>query len=250
MKPKNNKREVSEMRNKYLQFGIGMIVGGLLCGTTAAAADYLTAAVSSQRFYLNGQSVQFEAYVIHGNNFVKLRDIGQAVDFGVTYDASTNSVYIDPNSHYEQEVTTPAQTAAAPSDLSEESVRATIKALMEQYPTNTLYGAPYVPNNPLDRPYSNCDHCAGWAMKCSDAAFGNLPWRRVMNPRWEDIRAGDLLDWRTGSTGHVVVVLEKRDDLVIVTESGNNNKTRWGGQYPRWWLEEQTDYSLRTRYPQ
>ena len=31
------------MRNKYLQFGLGMIVGGLLCGTTAAAADYLTA---------------------------------------------------------------------------------------------------------------------------------------------------------------------------------------------------------------
>ncbi len=29
------------MRNKYLQFGLGMIVGGLLCGTTAAAADYL-----------------------------------------------------------------------------------------------------------------------------------------------------------------------------------------------------------------
>lgn len=238
------------MRNKYLQFALGMVAGALLCGTTATAADYLTATVSSQRFYLNGQPIQLEAYVIHGNNFVKLRDIGQAVDFGVIYDGSTNSVYIDPNSHYEQEVTTPAQTAAAPSDLSEESVRATIRALMELYPTNTLYGAPYVPNNPFDRPYSNCDACAGWAMKCSDAAFGNLPWRRVMNPRWEDIRAGDLLDWRTGSTGHVVVVLEKRDDLVVVTESGKNDKTRWGGQYPRWWLEEQTDYSLRTRYPQ
>ena len=55
------------MRNKYLQFALGMIVGGLLCGTTAAAADYLTAAASTQRFYLNGQPVQFEAYVIHGS---------------------------------------------------------------------------------------------------------------------------------------------------------------------------------------
>ena len=36
------------MRNKYLQFGVGMIVGGLLCGTTAAAADYLTASPSTQ----------------------------------------------------------------------------------------------------------------------------------------------------------------------------------------------------------
>lgn len=134
--------------------------------------------------------------------------------------------------------------------LTEKSVQETIWGLMELYPTNTLYGAPYVPNNPFNRPYSNCDACAGWAMKCSDAAFGELPWRRIMNPCWEDIRAGDLLDWRTGSVGHVVVVLEKRDDLVIVTESGKNDKTRWGGQYPRWWLEEQTDYSLRTRYPE
>ena len=76
------------MRNKYLQFGLGMIVGGLLCGTTAAAADYLTARPTTQTFYLSGQSIQFEAYEIHGNNFVKLRDIGQAVDFGVTYDAA------------------------------------------------------------------------------------------------------------------------------------------------------------------
>ncbi|MFG6350620.1 MAG: copper amine oxidase N-terminal domain-containing protein [Oscillospiraceae bacterium] len=238
------------MRNKYLQFGLGMIVGGLLFSTTAAAADYLTATVSTQRFYLNGQPVQFEAYAIHGNNFVKLRDIGQAVDFGVTYDGTTNSVYIDPNSHYEQEVQQPAQTATAPSELTEENVRATIRALRDIYPTGTYYPAPYVPNNAFDRPYSNCDACAGWAMLCSDTAFGDLPWQRVMNPRWEDIRAGDLLDWRYGSTGHVVVVLEKTEEYVKVTESGSNNMARWGGQYFRWWLEEQTDYSLRTRYPQ
>ena len=76
------------MKGKYLQFGLGMIVGGLLFSTTAAAAVSLTASPSTQTFYLNGQQVQFEAYEIHGNNFVKLRDIGQAVDFGVTYDAA------------------------------------------------------------------------------------------------------------------------------------------------------------------
>lgn len=71
-----------------------------------------------------------------------------------------------------------------------------------------------------------------------------------MNPRWEDIRAGDLLDWHDGATGHVVVVLEKTAEYVKVTESGRNNMARWGGQYFRWWLEEQPEYSLRTRYPQ
>lgn len=238
------------MRNKYLQFGLGMIVGGLLCGTTAAAADYLTARPTTQTFYLEGEKIELTAYLIGGSNYVRLRDIGQAVDFGVTYDGSTNSVYIDPSAHYEQEVTPPAQTTPAPSALTEDTVRATIRALRDHYPTGSYYPAPYVPNNPLDRPYSNCDACAGWAMLCSDAAFGELPWRRVMNPRWEDIRAGDLLDWHDGATGHVVVVLEKTAEYVKVTESGRNNMARWGGQYFRWWLEEQPEYSLRTRYPQ
>ena len=237
------------MRNKYLQFGLGMIAGALLCGTTATAADYLTATISTQRFYLNGQPIQFEAYAIHGNNFVKLRDIGQAVDFGVTYDASTNSVYIDPNSHYEQEVQESEQTTSSPSGLTEENVRAAIRALRDRYPTCSYYPAPYVPNNPLDRPYSNCDACAGWAMLCSDVAFGDLPWRQVMNPRWEDIRAGDLLDWHDGTTRHVVVVLEKTAEYVKTTESGRGNMVRWGGQYFRWWLEEQPGYTQYTRYP-
>ncbi len=238
------------MRNKYLQFGLGMIVGGLLCGTTAAAADYLTASPSTQTFYLSGQPVQFEAYAIHGNNFVKLRDIGQAVGFHVSYDGSTNSVHIDPNAHYEQEATIPAQTTPAPSALTEENVRAAIVSLWERYPHGTVYETPYRPNNPLDRPFDNCDHCAGWAMKCSDAAFGSLPWRRVDGPQWEDIRVGDVIVYKNSYSGHAIVVLEKTAEYVIVTESGTHNKALWSARYPRWWLEEQPGYSIRTRYPQ
>ena len=115
------------MKGKYLQFCLGVVAGGLLFSTTAAAADYLTARPTTQTFYLSGQSIQFEAYEIHGNNFVKLRDIGQAVDFGVTYDAATNSVHIDPNAHYEQEVTAPAQTTPTPSNLTEETVQSAFK---------------------------------------------------------------------------------------------------------------------------
>lgn len=239
-------------KREAIFMGIGILTGLALCGPASAAVQQLTAAPTSQTFYVDGQRVQFEAYEIHGNNFVKLRDIGKAADFGVTYDGATNTVHIAPGSPYIQEVTAPAQTiqpTPTPSGLEEDAIHAALLELRDVYPTNTLYGAPYVPNNPLDRPYSNCDACAGWAMKCSDTAFGTLPWRRVMNPRWEDIRVGDLLDYRTGSTGHVVVVLEKRDGMVIVTESGRNDRVRWGGQYPRWWLEQQSEYSLRTRYP-
>lgn len=93
-------------------------------------------------------------------------------------------------------------------------------------------------------------NCAGWATLCSDTAFGNLPWRRVDRPSWEQIRAGDLVEYRNGTTHHVVVVLDRTDEYISTTESGTNNKARWGGQYPQWWLEDQPTYILYTRYPQ
>ena len=237
------------MKGKCLQFGLGLIVGGILCGTTATAAANLTASPTSQTFYINGQKVEFEAYSIHGNNFVKLRDIGEAVDFGVTYDGTTNSVYIDPDAHYQEEVDTPAQTTPAPSGITEESVRATLWGLMDKYPSGTYYGAFYrsTSNGPYGMAPANC---AGWATLCSDAAFGDLPWRYVDNPRWENIRAGDLLRYDNAYGGHVVVVLEKTEEYILTTESGTDNKARWGGQYFRWWLEQQPGLTLYTRYPE
>ena len=230
--------------------GIGILTGITLCGPAAQAATAITATLSSQPIYVNGQRVSMTAYTIGGNNYVKLRDIGQAVDFGVTYDAATNSVYIDPNSSDQEEVKQVAQTPASPSaaSLSEDTVRSTIRALRDTYPTNTPYGAPYrsTSNGPYGAAPSNC---AGWATLCSDAAFGNLPWRRVDRPSWDQIRAGDLIEYRNSSAYHVVVVLDKTSEYVKVTESGNNNKARWGGQYPQWWLEDQSSYILYTRYP-
>lgn len=61
----------------------------------AQAATGITARPSPQPIYVDGQRVSMTAYNIGGNNYVKLRDISRAVDFGVTYDATTNSVYID-----------------------------------------------------------------------------------------------------------------------------------------------------------
>ena len=130
----------------------------------------------------------------------------------------------------------------------EESVQAAIWALRDAYPTNTWYGAFY--RSYSDGPYGAAPTaCAGWATLCSDAAFGDLPWRRINNPSWEDIRPGDLIRYDNSSGGHVIVVLERTDAYVKVTESGTNNKARWGGQYFRWWLEEQSGYALFTRYP-
>ena len=225
--------------------GIGILTGFALCGPAAQAVDYLQAKPSSQAIYVDGQKVEMEAYFIHGNNFVKLRDIGKAVDFGVAYDAATNSVRIDPNAHYQEEVPTPVPSTG----ITEESVKAALWGLLDQYPVGTYYGAYYrsTSNGPYGMTPTNC---AGWATLCSDAAFGDLPWRKIDNPRWEDIRPGDLVRYDNTYGGHVVVVLDRTDEYILTTESGTNNKARWGGQYFKWWLEEQPGYRLFTRYPQ
>ena len=230
----NRKREAIFM-------GIGILAGLSLSGTAAQAATSITATLSTQTFYVDGQQMWFEAYQIHGNNFVKLRDIGQAVDFGVTYDAATNSVHIDSTQSYQDE----AQSVAT---VTEESVRAALARLRETYPTGTVYPTPY--RSTSGGPYHRGTHCSGWATLCSDAAFGDLPWRRVDNPSWEQIRSGDLIRYDNSSNGHVVVVVKKTEEYIKVTESGLNNKVRWGGQYFKWWLEEQPGYMLYTRYPE
>ena len=222
--------------------GLGILAGLALSGPAAQAADYLTARPSSQTFYINGQQAALTAYAIGGSNYVRLRDIGKAVDFGVTYDATTNSVYIDSTQPYRED------TTATPPDPTEESVQAILAQLRETYPTGTEFPTPY--RSTSGGPYHRGTHCSGWATLCSDAAFGSLPWRRVDNPSWEQIRSGDLIRYDNSSNGHVVVVVKKTDEYIKVTESGLNNRVRWGGQYFKWWLEAQPGYTLYTRYPE
>ncbi len=104
------------MKQRLLTLLVGIVLGMmLLSGGYAATSAVLTASPTTQTFYMDGRQVQFEAYEIHGNNFVKLRDIGRIVDFGVTYDGATNTVHIAPDSPYIEEVTPPAPATPAPS---------------------------------------------------------------------------------------------------------------------------------------
>lgn len=100
----------------------GILAGIAVSGPAAQAAAGLMANPSNQKFCLDDQSISLTAYEIGGSNYVKLRDIGQAVDFSVTYDAAANTVHISPDKPYETEVTTAAPTSTtgqtAPSALS------------------------------------------------------------------------------------------------------------------------------------
>ena len=96
----------------------GIILGAAIAAPTVGSV--LTAQQSSQSIYVNGQQVQIEAYSINGSNYCKLRDVGKAVGFHVSYDALTNTVRINTNEACADEVTVSASaTVKLPTDGSQ-----------------------------------------------------------------------------------------------------------------------------------
>ena len=53
-----------------------IVLGMALAGPAAhAAEEFLTAVRSTHQFYLDGEQIELEAYLINGNNYVKLADV-------------------------------------------------------------------------------------------------------------------------------------------------------------------------------
>ena len=75
-------------------FSCGILVGASIIGSASAYVAEILAQPSTQAIYVDGVETPMTAYVINGSNYVKLRDVGEAVDFAVTYDPTTNSVQI------------------------------------------------------------------------------------------------------------------------------------------------------------
>jgi len=96
------------MKGKHLELVAGIAIGAVLFGGGATYAAGLLAEPSTQTFYLGDQQIQLEAYAINGHNYVKLRDVGQAVDFNVCYDPARNAAIIEPDKPYiGEDVATP-----------------------------------------------------------------------------------------------------------------------------------------------
>ena len=80
-------------------------------GISDTAASGAVAKISDQRITVDGVQVNMTAYQIDGNNYVKLRDIGKQVDFGVDYDNATASVRIDTDAPYTESTTSASGSA-------------------------------------------------------------------------------------------------------------------------------------------
>ena len=64
------------------------------------------AAPTDSKVYLDGREVRFTAYLIDGNNYFKLRDISEALNFKVKWDGERNTIVIDTNAGSDNTITT------------------------------------------------------------------------------------------------------------------------------------------------
>ena len=87
---------------KVLALGLVFSLGlGL---STAFAA--VSVAPSTTKVTVDGSPAAVEAYNIdNGNNYFKLRDFATYLDFGLNYDAATDTAVIDTNAHYKPDPT-------------------------------------------------------------------------------------------------------------------------------------------------
>ena len=95
---------------------IGLVLCGLALGLSlsvpaAQAVESLKAMLSTNRILVDGQEVRLTAYNINGNNYVKLRDIGEQVGFNVYWDSDAKCVQVESSRPY---------TGAAPAKLGPE----------------------------------------------------------------------------------------------------------------------------------
>ena len=91
------------MKHKFFSFLAGLLCGVIFLGASAGAQateSFFKAYLSTHTMYLDGQQVELEAYVINGSNYVRLRDVGEAVGFNVYWDSSTGTVQIDSDAPY------------------------------------------------------------------------------------------------------------------------------------------------------
>ena len=95
---------------KSLCLIVGILIGATVFGGASAYAAGILAERSNHRIFVDGQEVQMEAYVVNGNNYVKLRDIGKAVGFNVFWDADSGCVQIETNVPYTGEAPTELET--------------------------------------------------------------------------------------------------------------------------------------------
>ena len=98
-------------KKNILLASVCIVLGMALAGPAAhAAEEVLTAIRSTHQFYLDGERIELEAYTINGNNYVKMADVGEALDFNVYWDGAVRIESAEPyTGHTTRSASTPEQ---------------------------------------------------------------------------------------------------------------------------------------------
>ena len=146
---------------------------------------------------------------------------------------------IDPKPPVEEEPSVQGPTA--------EQVYSSILALKTDYPEGMHWtNDDYYRSEAMGRGGFGCE---AFALICSDAAFGDLPvetyFPEAYPQLYDRIRVGDMIRI---NEAHTVVVLEKYDDHIVITEGNYNSSIHWGRTITRSSLEN-SYFWVRSRYP-
>lgn len=251
------------MRQKILALLIGMALGmALLSGGHAAVNTVLTASPGSQAIYVNGKQVSMTAYAINGNNYVKLRDVAEAVDFNAYWDGKAVQIESDkpytgesPTSQTLQPQTVPQGTGDGyltnGKPITEENVLELLRQIEQEWPSGTVWGTHDTPGTYKNEvPSTEAKRlmnayrvnayyaCGGYASMVSSLLFGDTvnPARRVDD--LSQIRPGDII-FRvrndTGKVWHVTVALESPNGMnsFHYTDGNDGSAVYWpDSQHP------------------
>lgn len=69
-------------------------------GEPAPDRESRCAYITKQRVFVDDEEVFFTVYNIDGSNYFKLRDLGEALDFGIEWDAQSNAIRINTKQPY------------------------------------------------------------------------------------------------------------------------------------------------------
>ena len=134
-------------------------------------------------------------------------------------------------------------TLANGKEITDDNIREIIYGLKDEYPEGRRWTNDDSHFSPALRMLGY--GCAGFALICSDAVFGDMPVTE-RHSDFDRIRVCDVL--RVNNDTHSVVVLEKKADSVVVTEGNYNDSIHWDREISRASLE-QGHFYVTTRYP-
>ena len=206
------------MKKSCTSFVAGLLIGTVMFGGTTAYAAGILAERSTHPIYVDGQQVQMEAYTINGNNYVKLRDIGQAVGFNVYWQ---DGVQVDSGTAYTGEAPAAASmggTVTLPTDGSRYIPQAGDVILCDDGTEYTItdvsrYDKSMFASGPVgELPEATCD----WS------SFPEVELPKV-EARHFDLEAGDYLFIRN-------LYESRRMQYTIQNLAGNHPDTSEGGK--------------------